>query len=1155
MLDIAHAFFDQRYVIQSWQRCKWLDDAIYFLGVSIVQVIPGISPTGRYTTLIPLIFVLCVTLVKDTYEDWKRRLADRVVNNSRTLVYRGKKWESIFWSDVVIGDLVAVSKGESFPADLVMIWSTEREGSCYIETANLDGENNLKLRKSPQALFSLFVHSTTDAERQLPVPPQISGRIVCETPNNKLYHFDGYVERTEHGKLQPRVPLVSDNILLRGSQLRNTSTIYGIVVFTGSDTKLVQNSINKFYKSSRVDSITNRQIFFVFLFQIALSIFLSIAFRISSSVAEDHWYLTTSSSYNPDGDAAVSFLTFMILMNSLIPISLYVMMEMVKLFQATMINNDIMMFGDESGASVRNSKLNEELGQVEYVFSDKTGTLTCNVMEFRRFSCLSTDSATGVVTALSYGEKPKDELTGSFASRANKFTFEDTRVSKGRWRQQQNKEEVRFLLQAMAVCNTVVPEKDERGTIAYQASSPDEGCLVRAAAVLGIEMVDRTESSIIVADGRERQKWDILRVVEFSSARKRMSVVCRDPLGRLLLLTKGADSAIMDRLKCENAVIGHAHDQTRSILSSFAAEGLRTLVFATCDLTEEFYYRWRSNYDSVCTAIHERTEKVDAAADKIEKDLVLIGTTAIEDRLQDNVPQTIELLSHAGAKVWVLTGDKQETAISIGYSCRLLHSAMGLFTFDDCDSSNIRHALEKYIVDVEAAAVESGQEIGLVIQGSMLLSILPVKGDPHSNEYEADLFVSLATKCKAVLCCRVSPLQKAQIVEAVKERVESVTLAIGDGANDVSMIQTAHVGVGITGFEGLQAARASDYSICYFEHLQRLLLVHGRWSYRRIAKLIVFSFYKNMSLYMTQFWFCMFNMFTGQTLHDSWALAMYNLAFTAFPIMVLAIFDRDVEAPRMLSKEQFPELYEDGIKNRLFNTVEFWKYTLTALMHSLFCFFIPLLCWDSLSEPDTGREVGLSGFSISGYTTILIVVTIKCGLETNTWTIINLAAVLLSLYFWFLFLFLYCSMYEYIELEDFSAWYGADTRILRNPTYWLIVILVTVTSVLRDSWYKFYVRSYNPQLFHCVQSFEARGVLFDRADVKKEAPWLFPKHEVKSFKPTLSEGVGRHRFKRSVDATDSTNTTIAQTSGYFQQDTTPGRRRTNITEIIDADDL
>ena len=1093
---------------------------IYFLIISVIQVIPGLSPTGRFTTLIPLCVVFVFTMLKDTWEDWKRRVQDRVVNNRMARVYRDRHWQSVPWREVLTGDLLALTKGDPFPADLVLLWSSEPHGMCYIETSSLDGETNLKLRQCPEVAYTTLTRQGFDSDG-VPSLTRVGGHVVCELPNNRLYNFDGYLEVMDNGKHQPRHALSADNVLLRGSELRNTRLALGVAIFTGADTKLMRNMNSQHHKTSRVDGVTNRQIFYVFWFQIFLAAVCAIGFSVEIRRTVDHWYLATDT-VDIAHNSGLSFITFTILFNSFIPISLYIMLEVVKVIQGYLMGNDAQMYhaASNTAAMVRNSRLNEELGQVEYVFSDKTGTFTCNMMEFKKFSCAGRD-AEGNAIARSYGEMTPSAHSPSSPGPSLGYsasTFSDRRIANGAWMAQENKDEIRAFVECMAVCHTVVPEVDAQGRTQYQASSPDEACLVRAAQNFGIRLISRSESAVVVENSRgQRQTWQVLTTIEFTSARKRMSMVVKDPLGRLQLLVKGADNVVLDMLKEEARHSAVCHE-TRGLLAQYAGDGLRTLVFARADLSEDTFRRWKRKYDAANTEIHDRHEKVELVLQELERDLDLIGTTAIEDKLQDGVPETIELLGRAGMKLWVLTGDKQETAINIGYSCNLLHNRMGLFTFDGCDASNIRFALEKYILDVEAASVEAGQDIGLIIQGSVLQYILPTKEDPRANEEEADLFVSLAIRCKAVICCRVSPIQKAQLVEAVKERVLGVTLAIGDGANDVSMIQMAHVGIGISGLEGLQAARASDYSIAQFRFLRRLLLVHGRWNYLRIAKLISFTFYKNMALYMTQFIYAFYNLFTGQSLYDSWALAMYNLAFTSFPIMALAVFDKDVGGERLLSTEQFPELYLDGAKGRHFNTQQFLKYMSTALFHSLICFFLPTYAAGELIDADSGRSLELQGHAITAYTAILIVVTAKCGLEMNTWTIGNLVLVFYSIFVWYLFLFLYTSFFWVIKANDFAQWYGMDVPTLDSATSWLTIIVVVVIALLRDVAYQFFTRNYYQDLVHVVQEHENRARPFNRFDVKRALPWLFPKQELKEFKPSLSEGVGRHRFAKDTNA-------------------------------------
>jgi phospholipid-translocating P-type ATPase (flippase) len=1054
---------------------------VYFVFIAILQVIPGVSPTGRFTTIAPLALVMFLSLLKDAYEDLKRHRQDHELNRSSCRVFRNGAWTHIEWRDVVVGDIMKIRKGEAFPADLFIVHSTEPEGICYIETASLDGETNLKIRKSCALTYKLF-----DPER----PGDLSLTLSYELPNNRLYNFDGKLNTDEEA-----FPVNNDNVFLRGSQLRNTAVAVGIVLFTGRDTKLMKNSSEKRHKMSNIDVITNRQIGYIFLLQLVLCVICAIGLGIFTTELNEHWYLADNDS-NAGTTALVGFLTFLILFNNLIPISLYVSMEMVKLVQAALINNDVEMYHPETDtpALSRTSALNEELGQVSYVLSDKTGTLTCNMMDFTKFSCIDKSGdavcyGTGITeiaraAASRTGKVLVDDKPADYSGKDG-FNFYDERISNGKWASQPNVASIEDFFRHLAVCHTVVAEYEDKNTEAvYQAASPDEGCLVKGAREFGVIFDSRTENSATITIHGRQETYTILNIIEFDSTRKRMSVIARDPTGKLLLLCKGADSVIYERLKktAENAKL---LNETLEMLTTFAAEGLRTLVIAKAELNEDEYRDWAKRYQEAQCALVDRANKVAAVGEEIEKDLELVGTTAIEDKLQHKVPQTIELLMAAGVKVWVLTGDKQETAINIGYACALLNNDMTMWEFDGITKDTVLQKLEEFLSDAkENAADASPSDMSLVIQGGLLETVL-------EDRRTSLVFLELATMCKSVICCRVSPLQKAQVVTLVRENIRgSITLAVGDGANDVSMIQAASVGVGISGLEGLQAARASDYSIAQFRFLQRLLLVHGRWNYRRIARLIQYSFYKNITLFTTQFWFCIFNAFSGQTLYDQWALAVYNVWFTAFPIMALAVFDRDVEAKRLLSMDQFPDLYIDGLTNRLFNTKNFWVYVANALFQSWMCFFIPMWCFGLSTDGDSGFDFGISALGILCYTVVVFVVSSKVALETLSWTWINVTIIVVSVGVWFAFIFSYSLLYQAIKIGDFASWYEVPYRIAPSGAFWLIIILVPFMTLLRDFCWKTFRRNVHPELSHVIQTLEGEKKDFCRADVEKTHPHL-----------------------------------------------------------------
>lgn len=439
----------------------------------------------------------------------------------------------------------------------------------------------------------------------------------------------------------------------------------------------------------------------------------------------------------------------------------------------------------------------------------------------------------------------------------------------------------------LSVCHSVIPERDQSAPngIAYQSASPDETALVEAAQNLGFIFKGRKPRGVTVNVFGADVDFEILAVNEFNSTRKRMSVVCRLPNGNLKLYVKGADTVILERLDSKNNLYV---DITNQRLKKYATIGLRTLCLAARDLTTEEYEKWKRLFDEASTTLDNRAKKLEECAEIIEKDLRLLGATAIEDKLQDGVPETISILMEAGIKMWVLTGDRQETAINIGYSSKVITQSMEVLICNEPSLEKTKQTLEislkrvlksiphqdpyvkmglykRFMRNVKQSDVgkftktygDGVNGMVLVIDGKTLTHAL----DPSVS----NTFLQLALLCKSVICCRVSPMQKALVVKLVRENVaQTVTLAIGDGANDVTMIQAANVGVGISGLEGLQASRSADFAIGQFRFLRKLLLVHGGWSYSRITKVIVFSFYKNITLYLIQLWFAFNNQFSGQ---------------------------------------------------------------------------------------------------------------------------------------------------------------------------------------------------------------------------------------------------------------------------------------------------
>ena len=786
-----------------------------------------------------------------------------------------------YWKNVQVGDFLRIYNDEQIPADVVVLSTSDPDGACYVETKNLDGETNLKVRNALQA--SRSVRHARDCEKA-------EFTIESEGPQPNLYTYNAVIKWHEKDAKVPdgpkherTEPIGINNLLLRGCNLRNTEWVLGVVVFTGAQTKTMLNAGVTPSKRARLAKELNRNVIynFIILFFMCLVAGLTQGILWGTEGGYTAQYFEFGSlGGSPPVDGIVTFWSAVVLFQNLVPISLYISLEIIRSAQAFFIYSDTFMYYErlDYPCTPKSWNISDDLGQIEYIFSDKTGTLTQNVMEFKKCT----------INGQSYGEayteaeagmrrrqgidvdKESAEINAQIAeSRAvmlqelrkmhdNDYLRDEnlTFISpdyvfdlNGRSGEEQKRACEHFMI-ALALCHTVITETTpgDPPEIEFKAQSPDEAALVATARDCGFTVLGRNNDDLLVNVQGEDRNYQVLNTLEFNSTRKRMSAIIRMPDGKIKLFCKGADSMIYSRLaKGQQQELRRA---TAEILEVFAREGLRTLCVAERDLSEEFYQDWVRDHDFAAQALQNREDRLEEVADRIERELMLIGGTAIEDRLQDGVPDTIALLGTAGIKLWVLTGDKVETAINIGFSCNLLLNEMELILIDlpEATIDDAGRLLDQHLKtfgltgsDEELAQARNNHEPpeathALVIDGESLKLVL-------SDELQ-QRFLLLCKQCKSVLCCRVSPAQKAAVVALVKNGLNIMALSIGDGANDVAMIQEADVGVGIAGEEGRQAVMSSDYAIGQFRFLQRLVLVHGRWSYKRLAGMTGNFFYK-----------------------------------------------------------------------------------------------------------------------------------------------------------------------------------------------------------------------------------------------------------------------------------------------------------------------
>ena len=898
----------------------------FYLLMSISQFFPELAVGFLFTYISPLAFVIAVSMGKELYDDINRRIQDKKTNSAKiTVIVPSADKSSIQLtqkdaSQLQIGDIIELKKDSRVPADIIVLktFNEAEDNQAFIRTDQLDGETDWKLRKAPgvtQAMNEIqFFTSEAFAE--------------YEPPSKLIYNFQGVIQcKTEEGEKKEALNL--ENTMWASTVVASKKVI-GIVIYTGKETRAKMNSSSPKVKIGILDNEINRLNIYLFV------ITFIVAFIIASAKGFQNKFI-------------FNFIKYIILFCAIIPISLRVNLDVSKTYFSVIINRD----KDIPGTIARNSTIPEELGRISYVFSDKTGTLTKNEMIFKIIAMETEifaedkfEDLKGIVLdeCKDYDapllDLVKSESSGSEEIESSTISIsssQSTEVKKKKRIHRHRSKLIRDTITAMCLCNNVTPVADDndQNKMTYQASSPDEVALVKFAVTLNMRLVGRTDKEIKLTDAADNtEEFEVLANFPFSSDTKRMGIILKNKKhGHIIYYLKGAENVMMRFVKDE--YVNYIAENAENL----ATKGLRTLVLSQKLIPQDYFDKWNKEYEEAKTSMEDRQQKIADVVSKLENNMDFLCVTGVEDLLQDDVATTIDNLRNAGMKVWMLTGDKVETATCISISAGLKAKTHKIYTIKNDEIKSEAKNEEKPPENVLLSKFEEyKRKINIdphlfIIDGDTL--------DLALKNCEKDFFET-AMLAPSVVCCRCSPTQKRIIVKTIKKYTDARTAAVGDGGNDVAMIQEADVGIGIVGKEGLQASLAADYSIMEFRSLNMLLLWFGRIAYKNTSMMSNFIIHRGLIIAFNQFIFSCIFYFNPVPLYSGFLSFGYSTIFTSLPC-ICVLLDQDVNKNNVLT---FPTLYKILLKGRELNLKSFLFWLFKSIFQAFIIMFGSIILFE-----------------------------------------------------------------------------------------------------------------------------------------------------------------------------------------------------------------
>ncbi|CEL01711.1 Putative P-type ATPase [Aspergillus calidoustus] len=992
---------------------------IYFLLVALSQIIPVLRIGYMSTYIAPLAFVVSISLGKEALDDIARRRRDAEANAEEFSVLaldksggsrafpvaedthsHGENVPVIVKKsrDLKVGDVLKVRKNQRLPADVVILKSVSNDATAARESmerarsAEIDRSNNASSSAAPDqdleasttideantsSTSDTFIRTDqldgeTDWKLRLPSPLSQSLtladftrlKITASGPDKRVNEFVGNIElMPPSGFYDPHVdktddrsdydneaaqnssaPLSIDNTAWANTVLASNTITYAAIIYTGSQTRAALSTSPSRSKVGLLEYEINNLTKILCILTLTLSIIL-VALEGFQPTNDKVWY--------------VAIMIYLILFSTIIPMSLRVNLDMAKSVYGRFIERD----KDIPGTVVRTSTIPEDLGRIEYLLSDKTGTLTQNEMELKKIHVGTVSYANDAMEEVasfvrqSFAGNSLTTASAAFGTQAGLGAAPRTRREIG--------SRVRDIVLALALCHNVTPTVDEEDGIkvtSYQASSPDEIAIVRYTEEVGLKVSYRDRQTIVLEStdtGNVVVRVRILDIFPFTSESKRMGIIVQFETEKGILDSPTEEDEIWFYQKGADTVmtsIVAANDWLDEETANMAREGLRTLVVGRKRLSSLQYQEFASKYKQASLSLQGRDiGMAKVVSEYLEHDLELLGVTGVEDRLQRDVKPSLELLRNAGVKIWMLTGDKVETARCVAISAKLVARGQYIHTVAKLkDKSAAQETLDFLRNKTDCCLLIDGESLALML-----------------NQFRTP-FISVAVLLPAVIACRCSPTQKAEVADLIRHHTKKRVCCIGDGGNDVSMIQAADVGIGIVGKEGRQASLAADFSITQFHHITKLLVWHGRNSYKRSAKLAQFIMHRGLIISACQTMYSIASHFDPKGLFINWLMVGYATVYTNAPVFSL-VLDRDVDEHLA---NLYPELYKELKTGRSLSYRSFFTWVLVSVYQGAVIQGLSQVLLDTITGP---RLISVS------FTALVINELLMVAIAITTW--------------------------------------------------------------------------------------------------------------------------------------------------------------------------